>query len=262
MSLPGYQPATKAPFCSECGALSALLRRLCHRYPEVVFSLSFVGTAADTISAAVSTIGNLFGDSDSEAPAPNADAVALSPASGTSDSPLNTQGGVSNESLRSSSSCTAILCKLQPASTAACAAYSDGETLGPGSVTVTAANTSTNVAVAWNAETGVATFAWRGSQERQDWVQNLRLGLDSDTSSAYFDDLYQGTEVYTGELEQFRAVTDQAQNNDSSILAQLTLMAGGATPTRVDCIGHSLGAGLATICGPWAAEQWPTADVR
>ena len=42
-------------------------------------------------------------------------------------------------------------------------------------------------------------------------MQNLKLGLDSDSASPYFEDLDQGTEVYNGELEQFRAVTDQAQ---------------------------------------------------
>jgi hypothetical protein len=28
------------------------------------------------------------------------------------------------------------------------------------------------------------------------------------------------------------------------------------------CTGHSLGAGVATICGPWATLQWLDADVQ
>ena len=63
--------------------------------------------------------------------------------------------------------CTPLLCKLKPAITAACAAYGNGASLGTGSVTVTADNTSTNVAVAWNADSRVATFAWRGTQETE-----------------------------------------------------------------------------------------------
>lgn len=63
--------------------------------------------------------------------------------------------------------CTFVLCKLKPAVTAACAAYSDGASLGTGSVTVTAVSTSTNVAVAWNADSRVATFAWRGTQDSE-----------------------------------------------------------------------------------------------
>lgn len=52
------------------------------------------------------------------------------------------------------------------------------------------------------------------------------------------------------------------QDDDSNIAVQLAKLAGDSIPSRIDCVGHSLGAGLATICGPWAAEQWPTADVR
>ena len=77
-------------------------------------------------------------------------------------------GSVSAASIQSQDSdCTPLLCKLKPAITAACAAYNNGASLGTGSVTVTADNTSTNVAVAWNAQTKVATFAWRGTQESQ-----------------------------------------------------------------------------------------------
>lgn len=77
-------------------------------------------------------------------------------------------GSVSAASIESQGAdCTPLLCKLKPAITAACAAYSDGASLGSGSVTVTADNTSTNVAVSWNADTAVATFAWRGTQETE-----------------------------------------------------------------------------------------------
>lgn len=226
--------------------------------------------AGDTVQAAGSVIsnvvGNIFGGSSSpsSAPAPEATfndygSLSSSPAS----SPLSSTGSVSAASIESPDvDCTPLLCKLKPAVTAACAAYGDGASLGTGSVTVTADNTSTNVAVAWNADSRVATFAWRGTQETQDWVQNLKLKFSTDTSSPYFQELYAGSKVYEGELNMFRAVTDQALNDSSSIQAQIDKMRNGVTPARIDCIGHSLGGGLATICGPWAAETWPTADVR
>lgn len=39
-------------------------------------------------------------------------------------------------------------------------------------------------------------------------------------------------------------------------------MSGGATPAKVIAAGHSLGGGLASLAGVWAALQWPAADVR
>lgn len=36
----------------------------------------------------------------------------------------------------------------------------------------------------------------------------------------------------------------------------------GRPPTKVICTGHSLGAGIAPICGLWASLQWVEADVR
>lgn len=44
----------------------------------------------------------------------------------------------------------------------------------------------------------------------QDWVQNLKLKFSTDTSSPYFQELYAGSKVYEGELNMFRAVTDQS----------------------------------------------------
>ena len=52
------------------------------------------------------------------------------------------------------------------------------------------------------------------------------------------------------------------QNDSVDIRVQLETMSGGVNPSRVDCVGHSLGGGLATICGPWAAQVWPSSDVR
>ena len=42
----------------------------------------------------------------------------------------------------------------------------------------------------------------------------------------------------------------------------LNTLSNGAQPTRIDCLGHSLGGGVATLCGVWAALMWPAADVR
>lgn len=75
----------------------------------------------------------------------------------------------------SSAPCSPVVCKLKPALSQSCASYNDGASLGPGSVTVTADNTSTNVAVAWDGDARVATFAWRGSQERE--VRPLSAGV-------------------------------------------------------------------------------------
>ena len=39
-------------------------------------------------------------------------------------------------------------------------------------------------------------------------------------------------------------------------------LSGGRPPTKVICTGHSLGAGVASLCGLWATLQWVEADVR
>ena len=39
-------------------------------------------------------------------------------------------------------------------------------------------------------------------------------------------------------------------------------LSGGAAPAKVIATGHSLGGGLASLAGVWAALQWPAADVR
>ena len=39
-------------------------------------------------------------------------------------------------------------------------------------------------------------------------------------------------------------------------------LSNGRPPTKVVCTGHSLGAGVASICGLWASLQWVEADVR
>ena len=53
----------------------------------------------------------------------------------------------------------------------------------------------------------------------QDWSANLRLQFSNDVSSEYFSELYNGSEIYKGELESFRAVTDQANVRSYSALA-------------------------------------------
>lgn len=52
------------------------------------------------------------------------------------------------------------------------------------------------------------------------------------------------------------------QNDSLNMGAQLLRLSKGAVPTRIECTGHSLGGGLATICGVWAAMVWPQSDVR
>ena len=53
------------------------------------------------------------------------------------------------------------------------------------------------------------------------------------------------------------------QNNSLSFPYQLSqLMGANTVPVRVNVTGHSLGAGVASICAVWAALQFPTADVR
>jgi predicted lipase len=37
---------------------------------------------------------------------------------------------------------------------------------------------------------------------------------------------------------------------------------GVANPDRVIITGHSLGAAIASVAGPWASLTWPAADVR
>ena len=55
----------------------------------------------------------------------------------------------------------------------------------------------------------------------------------------------------------------RAQNKSLDFPYQLQqLMGTGTVPVRLDVSGHSLGAGVASICAVWASLTWPTADVR
>ncbi|KAK9819269.1 hypothetical protein WJX81_002184 [Elliptochloris bilobata] len=53
-----------------------------------------------------------------------------------------------------------------------------------------------------------------------------------------------------------------AGNASTDLKEVLAEMSGGAVPTKVISTGHSLGGGLASLAGVWAALQWPAADVR
>ena len=55
------------------------------------------------------------------------------------------------------------------------------------------------------------------------------------------------------------ACTQSAGRLRREVLAEVS---GGATPAKVIAAGHSLGGGLASLAGVWAALQWPAADVR
>ena len=63
-------------------------------------------------------------------------------------------------------------------------------------------------------------------------------------------------EVYSVSCE---ACTQRAARVRREVLADVS---GGATPAKVIAAGHSLGGGLASLAGVWAALQWPAADVR
>ena len=79
-----------------------------------------------------------------------------------------TAGGAPSPSPSASAVCTPVLCKLKPAVAASCAAYNDGNnTIAPGSRTISAGPIGTNVAVAWDGNSRVATFAWRGTEGAQ-----------------------------------------------------------------------------------------------
>lgn len=64
----------------------------------------------------------------------------------------------------------------------------------------------------------------------------------------------------TGFNNQFKALTEieDPAINFATILSELS---GGATPKVIVCTGQSLGGALSTLCGPWAANTWPTASV-
>lgn len=63
----------------------------------------------------------------------------------------------------------------------------------------------------------------------QDWASNLRLKFSSDTSSSYFQELYAGSEVYEGELDMFRAVTDQASVSTATAIRSVSLLTKSST---------------------------------
>ena len=66
----------------------------------------------------------------------------------------------------------------------------------------------------------------------------------------------------SGTLHAHSSLCPPPQNNSYSMQYQLSQLSNNAVPVRVDCIGHSLGGGIATLCGVWASETWPQADVR
>ncbi|CAL8467271.1 g6808 [Coccomyxa elongata] len=71
-----------------------------------------------------------------------------------------------------------------------------------------------------------------------------------------------GCLVHEGFLAAFQTVTN-ASSPSSSILASWEALSGvaAADVTEVICAGHSLGAALAALCGPWAKSTFPNARV-
>mmetsp|Transcript_18367 Transcript_18367/g.55306 ORF Transcript_18367/g.55306 Transcript_18367/m.55306 type:complete len:738 (+) Transcript_18367:203-2416(+) len=164
-----------------------------------------------------------------------------------------------------SQGCPPLLCKIRPAADYSCQVYNNGSnTIAPGSVTIGPVNdTGTQLAVAWNESSSTATIVFKGSTSREDWLTNFRVALNEANTNTALDQVFPDIEIHSGFLRSFQSVTDNAASAAVNITAVLQRIAGGpVSPTRVVVSGHSLGAALATIAGPWAALTWPAADVR
>ncbi|KAK9786889.1 hypothetical protein WJX73_001830 [Symbiochloris irregularis] len=220
---------------------------------------SVVGNARDSVSAIGSTISDLFSDAtSSSSPSPPA-SFAPAPSPGQ---PSGT-GGAAELLGPGHAQDLPILTKLSMPIVQSCEAYNLGpNSIAPGSVQIgPVPQAGTTAAVAWNASDNVATVAFRGSSSLQDWAHDFQLWLTDAPTTAFEQRLYPNTEVHQGFLEQFQAVSNTT-NSSSSISDVLSSLNGGAYPVRIDCIGHSLGGGVASLCGVWAAQTWPAADVR
>ncbi|KAL3157193.1 hypothetical protein ABBQ38_001432 [Trebouxia sp. C0009 RCD-2024] len=159
-------------------------------------------------------------------------------------------------------SCVPILCKMEAAIVASCQVYYNNDgIIGPGSQVIHG-DYSTDVGVRWDAANTTALIAFRGSQSIEDWIQDFKQFLSDAPYSTVLENMYPDAHVHHGFLQQLQAVTDKAPNTSVNIGNVLMNMSGGVPPSLVIVTGHSLGAGVASLAAPWAALQWPSADIR
>lgn len=180
------------------------------------------------------------------------------------ESPGQTNATFTNIDLFSgySGTCPPVLCKMRASIVAACQVYQNTPgIIGPGS-RVIHGEYSTDVGVAWDAANTTGLIAFRGSQSTEDWIQDFKQFLSDAPYSSVLEKMYPEAQVHHGFLEQLQAVTDKAPNSSQNIGDVLMDMSAGITPTLVIITGHSLGAGVASLAAPWAALQWPGADIR
>ncbi|DBA68386.1 TPA: hypothetical protein ACH3X2_013690 [Trebouxia sp. C0005] len=180
------------------------------------------------------------------------------------ESPGQTNATFTNVDLFSgySGTCPPVLCKMRASIVAACQVYQNTPgIIGSGS-RVIHGDYSTDVGVAWDAANITGLIAFRGSQSDEDWIQDFKQFLSDSPYSSVLENMYPEAQVHHGFLEQLQAVTDKAPNTTQIIGDVLMDMSGGVTPSLVIITGHSLGAGVASLAAPWAALQWPGADIR
>jgi hypothetical protein len=157
------------------------------------------------------------------------------------------------------SDCNPILCKVQPQVVAACRIYE--QNLTEPSAFIVTPQFDANVGVQWDPSTNTAMFAFQGSISRTDWILDFLAVLVEAPMTSVLEQLYPDASVHWGFLQQAQSVTDTSvpEHNLAQVLYSLN---GGVAPAHVFVTGHSLGAAVATLIGPWAALQWPAADVR
>lgn len=157
------------------------------------------------------------------------------------------------------SDCQPILCKVQPQVIAACRIYE--QNLTEPSAFIVTPQFDANVGVQWDPATNTALFAFPGSISKTDWILDFLAMLAEAPTTSVLEEVYPDAAVHWGFLKQAQSVTDKSapQYNLQNVLSSLN---GGAEPAHIFVTGHSLGAAVATLIGPWAALQWPAADVR
>ncbi|KAL3150417.1 hypothetical protein ABBQ32_000254 [Trebouxia sp. C0010 RCD-2024] len=157
------------------------------------------------------------------------------------------------------SDCQPILCKVQPQVIAACRIYE--QNLTEPSAFIVTPQFDANVGVQWDPATNTALFVFQGSISNTDWILDFLAVLTDAPTTSVLEEVYPDAAVHWGFLKQAQSVTDKSapQYNLRNVLSSLN---GGAEPAHIFVTGHSLGAAVATLIGPWAALQWPAADVR
>ncbi|MGU3845626.1 lipase family protein, partial [Vibrio diabolicus] len=85
---------------------------------------------------------------------------------------------------------------------------------------------------------GDLVISIRGTQNANDWVTNLNVGLKGSPN---------GSIAHAGFINSFSSIKPSIKQ----YLQQFQSL-----PNRIHCVGHSLGGALASLCSDWLREEY------